>query len=279
MKALFIYKNLERWLRKLIFGVYKCRKLFMIGALNLIFLHFFFLPNYSYAEGGKSITGGVKKLYGIDVEKLKVRTKKVKKKSIVKKVVIETYKFSVDVFPENSIIKIMNIRPKYKSGIKLKPGKYKILVKKKGFKTYIRWIEIFDKDLTINVSLKYSTDYKKSGVWKQKQLNRTFFNSISKDTCADKTAVTIEKRGIVKGNHEITERNLKILAVIFKNCTLDSKSSKKEFCKNYKPIYINKFCTESTAKEVKCIFFQTYEQAICGADKPLEALKSGRHNR
>ena len=266
MKAVFIYKNLGMWLCKLIFGVYKCRKLFMIGTLNLIFLCFFFLPSYSYASGKNNITGGVKKLYGVDVEKLKVRPKKVKKKMIVKKPVVKTYKFSVDAFPENSIIKIMNIRPKYKSGIKLKPGKYKILVKKKGFKTYIRWIEISDKDLTINVSLKYSTNFAKSGVWKRKQMNRVFFNSISKYTCANKTAVTIGKRVIVKGNPKITERNLKILAVIFKNCTLDSKDSKEEFCKQYRPRYINQFCTEANLKGVKCLFFQEYEQSVCGDD-------------
>ncbi len=251
----------------LIFGLYRCSMFLIIKMMILIILCFLLLPNQTFAGAGNEVNGSAKKLYGIDIEKLKVRPKKIKKKIAVKKPTVTTYKLSVDANPKDSIIKIMNIRPKYFSGIKLKPGKYNILVKKSGYKTYRRWVEITDKDLTLKVTLKYSPPYKKSGGgWKRRQLNQDFFRLISKDTCAEKTAVDIVKRGIVKGKPGITKRNLKILSVIFKNCTLDSKDSKEEFCKNYQLKYIDRFCAGSDNKSVRCRFFKNNKRKICSDD-------------
>lgn len=56
--------------------------------------------------------------------------------------------------PNNSIIKIMNIKPKYRRGILLKNGNYRILVKKIGYKKYDKWISINGEDKLLKVNLK-----------------------------------------------------------------------------------------------------------------------------
>ena len=64
----------------------------------------------------------------------------------------EQYSLIVNAIPDNSTIKIMNIKPKYKPGIKLKAGKYDILVKHKGYQRWRKWVEM-DTDLSIDVVL------------------------------------------------------------------------------------------------------------------------------
>jgi len=64
------------------------------------------------------------------------------------------YSLTVKAKPANSTIKIMNIRPKYQAGIRLKPGKYDILVKRKGYKTWRKWVKIIDIDLEIDLKLR-----------------------------------------------------------------------------------------------------------------------------
>ncbi|CAN2041860.1 formylglycine-generating enzyme [Candidatus Magnetomoraceae bacterium gMMP-15] len=59
--------------------------------------------------------------------------------------------------PDDADIKILNLRPNYyRSGIKLKPGRYHIQVSKKGYETVTRWIGISggeDKSIGINMEL------------------------------------------------------------------------------------------------------------------------------
>jgi len=65
----------------------------------------------------------------------------------------EKYSLTVNAIPDDSTIKIMNIKPKYEPGIKLKAGKYDILVKHKGYQRWRKWVEI-DRDFSIDVVLK-----------------------------------------------------------------------------------------------------------------------------
>ena len=74
----------------------------------------------------------------------------------------DKFGLTVNATPKNSVIKIMNIRPKYKRGIQLKPGKYDVLVKRQGYKQWRKWVEITDADLKVDVILKKSTKKSKA---------------------------------------------------------------------------------------------------------------------
>jgi len=65
----------------------------------------------------------------------------------------KTYSLTVNATPSSNRIMIMNIRPKYKSGICLEPGKYDILVKHWGYYNYRKWITIEDSDVSLDVTL------------------------------------------------------------------------------------------------------------------------------
>ncbi len=45
-------------------------------------------------------------------------------------------------YPGDARIRVLNIRPKYKPGMKLSPGRYHIEVSKEGYKTVKKWIEL-----------------------------------------------------------------------------------------------------------------------------------------
>jgi len=62
--------------------------------------------------------------------------------------------------PSSSIIKIMNIKPKYYHGILLRKGKYKIKVIKSGYKTYQKWIKL-ENDRVLKVNLSKRVEEKK----------------------------------------------------------------------------------------------------------------------
>jgi|GEM_PF-1078163 len=64
----------------------------------------------------------------------------------------KTYKLVVNTIPSSAKVNIMNISPKYRDKITLIEGKYDILVQKKGYKTYRKWIDL-DKNLVLNVKL------------------------------------------------------------------------------------------------------------------------------
>jgi len=52
-----------------------------------------------------------------------------------------------------SRIRIMNIKPKYRPGIALKPGQYDIYVTCPGYVSKRMWVEIKEADLSIEVIL------------------------------------------------------------------------------------------------------------------------------
>ena len=64
------------------------------------------------------------------------------------------YRLTVNAAPTDSRIRIMNIVPKYRPGIALKPGQYDIYVTRPGYLSYRRWIEIKDADFSIDIMLK-----------------------------------------------------------------------------------------------------------------------------
>jgi hypothetical protein len=62
-------------------------------------------------------------------------------------------RLTVNAKPVKSRIRIMNIKPKYKPGIALKPGKYDIYVTHPGYVSKRMWVEIKEADLSIEVIL------------------------------------------------------------------------------------------------------------------------------
>lgn len=65
-----------------------------------------------------------------------------------------SYHLTVNATPRDSTIKIMNIGPKYRPGISLKPGQYEIQVSRRGYHTKTEWVEITDDDLSVKIKLK-----------------------------------------------------------------------------------------------------------------------------
>ncbi len=55
----------------------------------------------------------------------------------------------IQVYPSNAVVKIMNIGPKYRDNILLNKGKYDVLVKAKGYKTYRKMV-FFDKNSPVH---------------------------------------------------------------------------------------------------------------------------------
>ncbi|MDM8551219.1 hypothetical protein QUF72_14130 [Desulfobacterales bacterium HSG2] len=69
----------------------------------------------------------------------------------------DTYSLTVEAAPSDSTIRIMNIRPRYYPGIKLKPGRYDVYVTRSGYRSYRSWVEIKNQDVTLPVALAKAT--------------------------------------------------------------------------------------------------------------------------
>jgi exonuclease VII large subunit len=65
----------------------------------------------------------------------------------------QTYSLTVKTKPTNSHVKIMNIKPKYKDGIRLKPGKYVIKAQHPNYKNKYQCVIINDKNVGIDMKL------------------------------------------------------------------------------------------------------------------------------
>ena len=115
-------------------------------------------------------TDKIDKINNFNKELLKEKKNTINKKD--KKHYIGYYLFEVEVLPLNSKIRILNIKPKYKKGIKLRRGKYHIEISKKGYKTIHKWIEIKNKNLRLKVKL--NKFHKKSTKKKQINVNSLF---------------------------------------------------------------------------------------------------------
>jgi len=68
--------------------------------------------------------------------------------------VTSRYTLRVNTQPKDARIRIMNINPRFKQGIQLLPGKYDILVTREGYASKRRWINITDRNVTLNWRLK-----------------------------------------------------------------------------------------------------------------------------
>jgi len=62
------------------------------------------------------------------------------------------YILTVNATPHDARIRILNIKPKYKDGIRLNKGSYHIEISKKGYKTIKKWVSL-DKDMTYTAKL------------------------------------------------------------------------------------------------------------------------------
>jgi len=76
---------------------------------------------------------------------MKLRVEKEKKS-------IKKYRLTINATPVNARVRILNIKPKYHDGMKLKKGKYHIEVSKRGFKTISKWVSL-QKDTSLNIEL------------------------------------------------------------------------------------------------------------------------------
>ncbi len=54
----------------------------------------------------------------------------------------ETIPFTVETDPGDARVRIMNIRPRYRDGIELKPGRYRIEATKEGYRKHLGWHEL-----------------------------------------------------------------------------------------------------------------------------------------
>jgi len=105
-------------------------------------------------------------------EKNKIVKKNLIKKELsktkIKKSKVKYYSLYTEVSPKKAKIRILNIKPKYKNGIKLKKGKYHVEISKNGYSTISKWIEIKNKNIKFKVKLK-----------KKKQVNvNSLFNKV-----------------------------------------------------------------------------------------------------
>ncbi|MDM8565109.1 excalibur calcium-binding domain-containing protein [Candidatus Halobeggiatoa sp. HSG11] len=97
------------------------------------------------------------------------------------------YSFTVNTTPSYSTVKVMNITPRYRNGMYLKPGKYDILVKHKGYKQWRKWVEVVDSNLSIDVALKKAPKSKKLSKRKKKSKRSSGFGSCARKTCGQMT--------------------------------------------------------------------------------------------
>lgn len=63
------------------------------------------------------------------------------------------YGLTLSVEPDDALIRILNIAPRYTPGISLAPGRYHIEVSHPGYLTQTTWITLADKDLTTQLKL------------------------------------------------------------------------------------------------------------------------------
>ena len=102
------------------------------------------------------------------VEPVKSKPQPVK----VIKPIVKKYGLFVDTIPKNATIKITDIVPIYRQGIKLKPRSYRLKISKSGYQTVTKTIRIRKQDLHIKISLKKAKkreDKKRAEAWKAQQ--------------------------------------------------------------------------------------------------------------
>jgi len=66
---------------------------------------------------------------------------------------VTKYKLKVSSEPEDAVVRILNIKPKYKPDMALLPGDYEIEVSKAGYQTQTKWLKISDKNIDLSINL------------------------------------------------------------------------------------------------------------------------------
>ncbi|MDX8414404.1 MAG: hypothetical protein R8J85_09990 [Mariprofundales bacterium] len=69
----------------------------------------------------------------------------------------QQFHIKVQVNPSYATVKVLNIKPRYSPQLLLYPGRYRLQVVARGYQTARRWVEIVDRDITAQFSLKPST--------------------------------------------------------------------------------------------------------------------------
>ena len=72
--------------------------------------------------------------------------------------VVPVYPLTITTIPTDARIRLLTVPDKYKNGIELASGRYKIEVSKIGYKTKIDWVDIKQEPLKINVELEVDAD-------------------------------------------------------------------------------------------------------------------------
>ncbi|AOS97783.1 Serine/threonine-protein kinase StkP [Microbulbifer aggregans] len=67
--------------------------------------------------------------------------------------VLEQLRLRINTQPEQALVRIMNIVPRYRYGMALPPGRYDVEVSRPGYKTVRRWVSLEEDDLTLQVKL------------------------------------------------------------------------------------------------------------------------------
>ena len=63
------------------------------------------------------------------------------------------YALTIRPTPDDALVRILNIKPKYRDGIEVEPGQYKIEVSKSGYKTFLGMVDVVDQDAIATVEL------------------------------------------------------------------------------------------------------------------------------
>ncbi len=63
------------------------------------------------------------------------------------------YALTIKASPAGATVRILNIRPVYRPGMKLKPGRYHVSVSKPGYSTFNKWVTLSNSDLNMPVQL------------------------------------------------------------------------------------------------------------------------------
>jgi len=84
---------------------------------------------------GKQNTWGIQNVPGLQVKRFK-------------------YHLTVNPTPRDSRIRILNIKPRYRHGIELQPGRYHIEVTRRGYHQQRKWVTITNDDESVDIKLK-----------------------------------------------------------------------------------------------------------------------------
>lgn len=114
---------------------------------------------YDYVEEKKIKYEADRKLLEKELEEKKRRDEQEEKRLEQEKIISEEkVEFNVITIPNDARVRILNIKPVYQGGIKLVPGKYKIEVTRKGYKSYVRWVNVDKVNNNITIKLKKFSD-------------------------------------------------------------------------------------------------------------------------